>query len=463
MNTEFISPVPRSRFPYWKIPGLFLALIAAGTVLLKLPAAHRPGQALSWIDALFTAVSAVCVTGLVTVNTAEVLSGFGEVVLLGLIQMGGIGIVTSGTLFMLVRGQRLTFADERFLAATLGRLKKARPVDVFIFTCLFVALCEAAGMVALFPLMSRADPGRPVGEMLWEALFHSVSAFCNAGFSDEATGAARWRETPSVLWVLSFVVILGGIGMPTLLNFRYFRFWRRKPEERGRLALQTRIVLRITLVLLVLGAVAMWLLERNALLKDMPWGQSLSLAWFQSTTLRTAGFSAVDIGQMQGTTLLLSMLLMFIGGSPGSMAGGIKTVTFALILAIVWTSLRRRQDVELFRRRISSETRAASLMVVFLAATVIIAGILLLMATEASHPASQTPHRWLALMFEGVSAFCTVGLTTGVTPLLTAAGKLTVMALMFVGRVGPLLLAFHLATPVHPQRVRFAEENVSLG
>jgi trk system potassium uptake protein TrkH len=171
MNTEFIRPIQRPGFPYWKMPGAFLGLIALGTVLLKLPIAHQPGRALTWLDAAFTAVSAVCVTGLTTVNTGETLSRFGEVVLLGLIQMGGIGIVTAGTLFMLLRGQRLTFADEKFLSAAIGRLQHTRPRDVFVFTCVFVAVCELAGAAALFPMMSRAAPGETILATAWEALF----------------------------------------------------------------------------------------------------------------------------------------------------------------------------------------------------------------------------------------------------------------------------------------------------
>ena len=445
------------------VPMGFAALILVGAVLLSLPWAHQSGHSLGWLDALFLSTSATCVTGLTTVNVAETFNGFGQAVLLVLIQAGGLGIFTGSILLVLASGNRLSLADEQTIYATVGRLRQARPLDVFIYGCVFVAIFELAGTLALFTLLSSAQPATNYWQTLWEASFHSVSAFCNAGLSIYPEGMTRWREYPGVLAVVSSLVIAGGIGLMTLINLRFFYFWRRDPRRRGRLTLQARLSLVSAAALLLLGGLVTWVFEFNDTLKHATLGEQVSWSFFHSAMSRTAGFNVVDVGQMNPPTLLTTLGLMFIGGAPGSMAGGIKTVTFAVLLLTAWSALRRREEIQFWNRRLSPKVSFVATMVALLGIACVVAGVALLMVFEDGRPASQTHQHWLALVFEAVSAFGTVGLSTGVTPLLTAAGKVVILALMFTGRIAPLVLAVYLARPANPLLVRHPREELALG
>lgn len=445
------------------VPVGFLTIILVGAALLLLPWAHQPGKSLHPLNAFFLATSATCVTGLDPVNVAQVLNGFGQGVLLALIQAGGLGIFTAGILLVILSGERLSLSDEHTIRATVGKLRRVQPFDVFIYGCLFVLLIELAGAVALFVMISHVAPNQPVGLTAWQAVFHSVSAFCNAGFSTYPDNLAHWRHYPAMLGVVDTLVILGGIGLMTLINLRYYYFWRRDPRKRGQLTLQTKLALFVSALLLLAGTLVTLAFEDGHTLKGMPFGEQLSLAFFHSTISRTAGFSAVDVGAMNPPTLLFTVILMFIGGSPGSMAGGIKTVTLAVLVATAWSALRRRENIQLFGRRISPQLAGRAVMITLLALGLLLAGVVLLMFTEQTDAAAEQPGHWLAVIFEAVSAFGTVGLSADLTPLLTAPGKVIIMALMFIGRVAPLMLSIYLARPTHPWHVRGPEEEVGLG
>lgn len=445
------------------VPLGFLALIVVGGVALMLPAAHAPGRSLAWLDAFFIAVSAVCVTGLTTVNIAEMLSPLGHGIVLALIQIGGLGIVTASLALVMLGGRRLSLAHEGAIAATIGRLQRAPPAELFRFSCLIVAFAETAGAASLYWRLQALNPGADPLELIWHAVFHSISAFCNAGFSIFPAGLLLWRGDPVLLGIVDVLVIAGGIGLLSLINLRYFYFWRRDARQRGRLNLQTKLSAVASVALIIFGALATLLFEWNRTLMDMPSGQKVSLAVFHSVMTRTAGFNAVNLADLHPATQFLSLALMFIGGSPGSMAGGIKTVTVAVLLCTCVAALRREDTVQVFRRRIDPRTISIALMVTMLAGFIVVVGIGALMFTELGRPASQTAEHWLALTFEAVSAFGTVGLSTGVTPLLTAGGKMVVMVLMFIGRVAPLMLAVYLARPVKPWHIRHPEEQVALG
>lgn len=445
------------------VPLGFLVLIVVGAALLMLPWAHRPGQSIGWLDSLFLSTSATCVTGLTTVNVAETFNGFGQAVLLCLIQLGGLGIFTASILLALLSGQRLSLADELTIHATVGRLRRVRPFDVFIYGCLFVFLFELAGAVALFVQMNHDAPDVSVWEHLWAAVFHSVSAFCNAGISIYPNNMEHWRDYPGILAVVDILVIAGGIGLMTLINLRYYYFWRRDPRRRGYLTLQTKLSLFMAALLLVVGTIITLIFEKNHTLVGATLGERLSWAFFHSTMSRTAGFNTVDIGHMNPPTLLFTLLLMFIGGAPGSMAGGIKTITFAVLVMTAWSALRRHENIQAFGRRISPQVAGRAVMITLIAAAVLMLGTGLLMFTEQQHPAAETSGHWLAVIFEAVSAFGTVGLSAGVTPLLTAAGKFIIMLLMFTGRVLPLILSIYLARPTYPWHIRTPSEEVGLG
>lgn len=445
------------------VPLGFLGLIVLGTLLLMLPWAHRPGQTIGWLDAFFLSASATCVTGLTTVNVAETFNGFGQAVLLGLIQLGGLGIFTASITLVLLSGQRLTLADEHTIHATVGKLRQVRPLDVFIYACVFVLLFELAGTVALFVQLAQGDAAESTWQVLWESAFHSVSAFCNAGISIYPEGLVRWRLQPGLLAVVDILVIAGGIGLMTLINLRYYYFWKRDPRRRGYLTLQTKLALAMAGFLLLAGTLMTFAFEADRTLANATVWQRLSWSFFHSTMSRTAGFNVVDVGEMNPPTLLCTLSLMFIGGSTGSMAGGIKTVTFAVLVLTAWSALRRQENIHVFGRRISRSLSGMAVMLALLAAAVLMLGIGLLMFTEQQGPSSQTSRHWMGLIFEAVSAFGTVGLSTGVTPLLTAAGKCVIIVLMFTGRVAPLMLSIYLSRPSYPWHVRLPREDVGLG
>lgn len=463
------SNAPRATSPHRKevdlrlVPLGFGVLILVGTVFLLLPWAQQPGKSLGLLDALFLSTSATCVTGLTTVNVAEQFNGFGQTVLLLLIQTGGLGIITAGILLVLLSGSRLSLADEATIRASVGRLRQARPLDVFIYSCVFVIVFELAGMVALFAVMSQARPELNHWHTLWEAGFHSVSAFCNAGISTYPEGLVRWREHPGVLAILSGLVVAGGIGLMTLINLRYYYFWRRDPRRRGRLTMQTRLSIVSAAGLLLAGGIAAWVFEVSHTLNQATVGEQAAWSFFHSAMARTAGFNVVDVGQMNPPTLLVTTGLMFIGGAPGSMAGGIKTVTFMVLMLTAWAALRRRDEVQFWRRRFPPQVAYVATMVALLGVVCVAGGVGLLMVFEDGQPASQSNQHWMAVVFEAVSAFATVGLSTGITPLLTIGGKLVIIALMFTGRIAPLLLALYLARPANPLRVRHPREELALG
>lgn len=445
------------------VPGAFLVLIFLGAVLLWTPWTQQPGQAISFLDAFFLSTSATCVTGLTPVNIAAGFNGFGQGVLLFLIQAGGLGIFTASLLLVIMSGQRLSLADEHTIRATLGRLQKVRPFDVFLYGCIFVALIELTGAVALFIRLNQALPEQPIRSAIWEATFHSVSAFCNAGLSLYPEGLVRWREHADLLFIIDLLVIAGGIGLMTLINLRFLYFWRRDPRQRGKLTLQTKLSLTSAAILLALGTLMVLLFESHHTLTPAQGWDSLSWAFFHSTVSRTAGFNVVDLAAMNPPTLLCTMGLMFIGGAPGSMAGGIKTITFAVLVLTAWSALRRREDIQVFGRRISPQLAGVAVMLTLLASFVLLCGVGLLMLTEHGEAASQTSQHWLGLVFEATSAFGTVGLSTGVTPLLTPLGKIVILLLMFIGRVAPLMLSIYLARPPRPWHLRVPSEEVGLG
>lgn len=445
------------------VPVAFMALIGIGAFLLRLPFAHQADKSISWLDSLFLATSATCVTGLTTVNVAEIFNGFGQAVLLGLIQLGGLGIFTASILLVLLSGQKLSLADEHTIHATVGKLRNVRPVDVFIYACLFVFLIEFAGTVALFLQLNNLNPYDSFWQNLWEAAFHSVSAFCNAGISIFPDNLEPWRNHPGLLGTIEILVIAGGIGLMTLINLRYYYFWRRDPRRRGYLTLQTKLSLFMAALFLIGGTLVTLAFEYARTPENSSLGQDISRAFFHSTMSRTAGFNIVEVGDMQPPTLLGTLFLMFIGGSPGSMAGGVKTVTFAVLVLTAWSALRRQENIEVFGRRIPPQVAGRSVMIVLVATAVLMIGVGLLMVTEHGHAASETSKHWLAVVFEAVSAFGTVGLSTGITPLLTALGKTIIMLLMFIGRVMPLILSIYLARPVHSWHIRAPIEEVGLG
>lgn len=426
----------------------FAAAVLGGTLLLSLPLAVVELERVSLLEALFTATSAVTVTGLTVYDIGTFHTGFGQTVILGLIQLGGIGTMAASASLVVLAGRRLRLRATAALQESMD-LQTLGQVAGQLRTILVVTLA-AEGIGAL--LLLAAWAGHPaVPSPLSAALFHAVSAFCNAGFSTFTTSLVPFRDHAPTNVIVGTLIVLGGLGFPVLHSLAE----RVRRGGRGRLSLHARLALLTSGLLLLVGAAGFLLLERDGMLAGLPWPSRFLAAAFQSVTARTAGFNTVDTASLRPATLWILMLLMFIGGCPGSTAGGIKTTTAAAMGATLWGILRGRERVEVFGRTLPEDQVAKALAVVGVSAAAVAAATLGLLSLEGGEP--------LGLTFEAVSAFGTVGLSTGLTPELSPWGRLCVIAAMFIGRTGPLTLAFALAVGRARSRVRFPDEKIMIG
>jgi trk system potassium uptake protein TrkH len=438
----------------------FAAAILAGTTLLLLPASSTR-EPLSPLDALFTATSAVCVTGLTVVDTGTRLSPFGQAVVLALVQAGGLGIMTFAVFFALLTGRQISFRDRLVIQDSLHHSPTAelRRLVRHILALTFAVEAVGAGLLWL-RFRSEFAPARA----LYVSAFHSISAFCNAGFALFPDSFTRYRGDPWLTLVLTGLVVAGGLGFLVNMELRDQVRLRWRGQRAGRLTLHTRLVLVVTAGLLAAGGLSFLVLEWGNLLLDLPLGEKLLASWFHAVTPRTAGFNTVDYGRARAATLFLTVLLMFVGASPGSTGGGIKTTSLGLLLALAWARWTGRERTSLFRCTLPESAINRALAVTLTAWAVSSAGLmLLLLAEQGPRPHDETDPRFLALMFEAVSAFGTVGLSTGVTPSLSGAGRVVVILLMLVGRVGPLTAALAIGRRRAAPPFRYAEENVMVG
>jgi trk system potassium uptake protein TrkH len=440
--------------------GSFAGAILFGTVLLRLPLAAGAG-AVSLLEAFFTATSAVCVTGLTVVDTGTRFSPAGQTIILVLIQAGGLGIMTYAVFVALLLGRDVSFTDRRAIQDSLHHSPTPELVRLVRYILVFTAAVEALGAALLWLRFRQQFPPE---EAVWQSVFHAVSAFCNAGFSLQPDSLVRWRADGLVNAVVTGLILVGGLGFLVNMELReqagaFLRRRRRPP-----LSLHARLVLAVTAVLLGLGTVAFLSLEWGNLLRGLPPGEKLLAAWFQAVTPRTAGFNTVDVSRAATATLFVTTLLMMIGASPGSTGGGVKTTTVGLITALLVARWRGRGRATVFKRTIPHAVMDRALSLAILAAVFVALAVGLLLVTEGhSVPFDQARPSFMALLFEAVSAFGTVGLSTGVTASLSSAGKLVLIVLMFVGRVGPLTLVLAVGPRLERGRFRYAEENVMVG
>jgi len=437
----------------------FAAAILVGAALLALPLAST-GSPLAFVDALFMATSAVCVTGLAVVDPGGVLSGFGQAVLLGLVQIGGLGIMTLSSTLLLLIGQDISLSssdavqDSFFTSHRLGLGALLRLVFLWTLTI------EALGAVVLFLTESQR---LPLEQAAWVSVFHAISAFCNAGFGLRPDNLMADRANIGIVLPISLLIILGGLGFAVLAELaRWSR--RRLRRQRTPLSLHTKVALTMTGALLLVGMVGFILLERANLLVGMSLQETLLVGWFASVTPRTAGFNTVDYAQVTAATLYFTLVLMLIGGCPGSTAGGVKATTLGVLLALARARYRGERGVRLFNRSVPEANIAKATWVVALAFIIVIVGVILLSAVQVSGSFHPRAVEWsLGLLFEVVSALGTVGLSTGITPQLNEGGKVLIMLLMFVGRLGPLTIAIAIAQQKHRPAVAYAEEQVMIG
>lgn len=434
-------------------PGLvlilsFLAIIVAGTLLLKMPRCTVSGISCSWLDAAFTSTSAVCVTGLAVQNTATYFSPTGQMVILLLIQVGGLGIMTLAFFAAVVLFEGISLHDRLLLGRMLQENRLARVGQTLAFIVAVTFLCEAAGAVILYAGMDViADPG----ERWFHAVFHSVSAFCNAGFSTLPDGLASAVVQGNGLWqiVIMALIVIGGIGALVcedlmLWSMAKIRRHRLKEGTNPRLRVHTRLVLVVTAVLIAGGAAAIYLTE-FVLWQGPENGGSILTALFHSVTTRTAGFNTVSMSAIGPLTAQVMMLLMLVGGSPGGTAGGLRTTTVAVGLGHLWNQLRGgKRGMVAFNRTIPEATGAQALGLIVLAGLWLIASFIVFQMFESGRGFTESK-----LLFELISAFATVGLSLDLTPLLTDGSKCLLIVNMFVGRIGLLTV---MATFIPPDR-----------
>jgi len=439
----------------------WLGAIALGTGLLSLPRATASGEPTSPSSALFTATSAVCVTGLIVEDTGTYWSRGGQLVILVLIQLGGVGLMTFAAFFAMVLRRRLALRERVVLRDILSEDLAHRTGRLVAAILGVTAAFELLGALLLYGMWDSGAFG--VADRVYYSVFHAISAFCNAGFCLFRTSFVAYADRWQMTLVVPGLIIIGGLGFTVLVNVSAVVWSRARRRLTGaeavpqRLSLQSALVLTTTAVLLVVGTGLMLAMERGETLGGLSAVRALRRAFFQSVTARTAGFNTVTIASASLPAACLLMAWMFIGASPGSTGGGIKTSTVAVLTANLWATLRRRERVEALRRTVPTETVTRALAVVSMAVLSVAVLIVLLTVTEGRR------FRFEDICFEAFSAFGTVGLSRGITADLSAAGRLVISAGMFLGRIGPLTLAVALYGKTRPGRYEYPEEPVMIG
>ncbi len=438
----------------------FFVTILLGSILLSLPIANQ--KPINYVDALFTSVSATCVTGLTTLSISEQFTTFGQAVILLLIQIGGLGFMVFVALLLIILGKKISLKERILISQSLNQntLKGMVRLTKIIFK--YTLTFEVVGALLLAFVFV---PIYGWGEGIFQSIFHAVSSFCNAGL-DIVPGnnsLADFVTSPLVNIVLSMLTILGGIG---------FFVWsdveeccangikeKHKPKKIfSSLSVHTKIVLILTIILILVGTISFLLLEKENLLADYTLGNQWLASFFQSVQTRTSGMSTLPLGELLNSTKILIMVFMLIGGSPGSTAGGVKTVTIAVVLLSIISSIKSKKHSHVFKHEIPEETIERAHVILEIALLVVLVSTSILVFLEPAIPT-------IDILFECISAYATVGLSTGITATLSLASKIVLMILMFIGRVGTITMAvlFVVEKPKTEESIRYAKENVMIG
>jgi trk system potassium uptake protein TrkH len=428
----------------------FALIILLGTGLLMLPFSHASGDAPRFIDALFTATSATCVTGLVVVDTGTYWSTAGQIIILSMIQIGGLGFMTMSTLFAIFLKRRISLKERLVLQEAFNQTSIEGIIRLVRKVVLYALTIELAGAV-LFSIRFMFD--MPVGEAIYKGIFHAVSFFNNAGFDimGDYRSLVDYVGDPLVNIVTMLLIILGGLGFVVLADLVEIRNPKRK------LSLHSKVVLSMTGFLIVFGALVILVFEysNGSTMAHLGFGEKLLAAFTQSVSPRTAGVNTLDLAGLRQATQFFIVILMFIGASPGSTGGGIKTTTFTALVGAVIAMVRGKEDVVLFQYRLAQERVYKALTVTLFAFGLVMLATMILSTTE--------DHRFLVILFEVTSAFGTVGLTLGLTTQLTLAGKIIIILMMFIGRLGPLTLTYALGPRQGRALYRNAEGKIIIG
>lgn len=425
----------------------FLLVIFVGACLLNLPIASNSGESLGFVNSLFTASSATCVTGLIVVNTASYFSIFGKVVIITLIQIGGMGTMVLFSLIAMIFNFKIGLRERLLIKEQLNQDTLTGLVKLTISVIKISLMIEFIG--AIF-LSIRFIPIYGIEKGIAFSIFHSISAFCNAGFDIIGDSLMSYPTDVILNLTISFLIIFGGLGFTVFIDI-----FRKKSFKK--LSLHSKMVLIITSVLLVGGTVLFYILESNGVLKGYNFFEKLIISFFQSTISRTAGFNSIDLGVIHHSTAVIIMILMFIGGSPASTAGGLKTTTFGVILSATISVCKGERDVVFLKRTIPREIVFKSIAITFIYLNVVIVAALLITIIEVDK------FNLLDVLFEIISAFATVGVSRGITPNLSDASKIIIAISMFLGRIGPTTLA--VAFMKHKKNIlyKYAEGDIVVG
>ena len=436
----------------------YLVTIGIGSFLLLLPASTVTGT-ISFIDAIFTATSAVCVTGLIVVDTGSYFTLFGQYIILVLIQLGGLGVMTVSVTIFLMIGKQVSF-KQRMAMQDLFAHTPREDINQLIKSILwFTVIAELSGIVLLTVHWTKEYP---LTKAIYMGVFHAVSAFCNAGFSLFTNSFMDYTGDVFLNVVICTLIIFGGIGFPVVYDIYKTAF--RSQGKRIKLSVQTKTVLMTTGILIMAGMAVFWSIEQNVSMRGYSFIDRLLPSLFQSVTCRTAGFNTINIAALGNATLAFMIFLMVVGTSPGSCGGGIKTTTLAVLGKFAWSRMRNKIRVNLFKKSIPKDTVAKSISLVVISMTIILAALFLLLLSTPDNLSSGKDHsQFLSYLFEVVSAFGTVGLSMGATNQMTCPGKLLIIIIMLIGRVGVLTFSYLIAGVELTKGIEYAEENIMIG
>jgi trk system potassium uptake protein TrkH len=434
----------------------FLAVISLGTILLILPFSTSTGNWGNPLVALFTTTSAVCVTGLVVVDTGTYFSFWGQAIIALLIQIGGLGYMSTTTFLMLLLGRKFDLMQKFAIQESFDRPFLQGSQNLIVSIVATTLIFEITGILCMFPKFA-ADLGLDRG--LWFAIFHSISAWNNAGFGLLPDNLVKYQSSLIINLVITGLIIFGGIGYQVIIEMY---FWLeniiKKKKEKFGFSLNFKVVTNTTLILLVCGTIGFFFTElyNQGTFGSLSIKDKILAAWFQSVTSRTAGFNTVDIGKMTTAGLFITMGLMFVGASPSGTGGGIKTTTLRIISNCTRAVLRGQEEVNLYQRQVPVPLILKALAVVFGSAMTVILGTILISFADPKESL-------IKILFEVISAFATVGLSTGITASLSAFSQIILISIMYIGRVGVLLLIAALIGERHPSVIKYPEENLLVG
>ncbi|MEZ5306084.1 MAG: potassium transporter TrkG [Pyrinomonadaceae bacterium] len=446
--------------------GTFVALILIVTFLFTLPASSAKPEGISFVDALFVATSAVCVTGLSPIDISSDFSGFGQFLILASMQLGGLGLMTFTTIFYAALGRRLPILNNILIQSTFHHSPTHQVKHLLRYIATFTLINEAIGALLLFVYWTFTGKFETTWETAKHSLFLSVSAFTNGGFTLFSDSLVGFQEDFFVMIVIGILIFMGGIGF--LVAFDITAFARRKirglQHRNFGLSVQTKLTLVASAVLIVIGTAVLFLYERTGALANLEHGEGLLNAFFLTMTTRTAGFNSLDMQSLHGSSILLLVVLMFIGAGAGSTGGGIKIGTVALIFAYMIARLRGKQSLHLWSRTIPKASIDKAIAVAAIFGLLAVVNTLLLMYSETYRLEGLESHaKFLPILFESVSALCTVGISMDFTAELSSIGKIIVAISMFVGRLSPLGLAFAITSREKKEHFRYSEENIIIG